>query len=376
LRRAVLIPCSELGSIGDAAMTVGAASRLRELGFDHISLLSADEGLEEGLIDEFYECIDYFKGRNRARLIGIYRRIINASHVFMIGADVIDGKYSPLSVRKRLGVLGSAARLGKSATLLGSSYNTTPESTTKKALIALPASVRICARDPLSRERLQSALRRPIEQVADLALLVKAEPDRCEAMAAASWMSAQRADGRKIIGLVLNALHSDPPLIHSISEIAQILIQKDISIVMAAHDHRPTANGATDEQCLKDLLSHLSPVARQRTHLLRTMSPGVVKAVFGAADLLVSGRLHAIILASGLACPSIGISYQGKFEGFMSLIGQSGSGQNFAPEEISAENSALLASIEYKVENSASLRSSIEERLPSAISLAMNNIVI
>jgi len=62
---------------------------------------------------------------------------------------------------------------------------------------------------------------------------------------------------------------------------------------------------------------------RAHTHLARVPDPRLYKALLGAARLVVSARMHPLILAAGMGVPFVGLSYNGKFDGLYDRLGLS-----------------------------------------------------
>lgn len=56
-------------------------------------------------------------------------------------------------------------------------------------------------------------------------------------------------------------------------------------------------------------------------HLGRIEDPALYKAVAGRLALMVSARMHPLILAAGMGVPLVGLAYNGKFEGLFELLG-------------------------------------------------------
>jgi polysaccharide pyruvyl transferase WcaK-like protein len=57
------------------------------------------------------------------------------------------------------------------------------------------------------------------------------------------------------------------------------------------------------------------------TALARIDDPALYKAVAGQLQLMVSARMHPMILAAGMGVPVVGLAYNGKFGGFFELLG-------------------------------------------------------
>ena len=57
------------------------------------------------------------------------------------------------------------------------------------------------------------------------------------------------------------------------------------------------------------------------TRMAVISDPALYKAVAGQAKLMISARMHPLILASSMGVPVVGLAYNGKFEGLFTLLG-------------------------------------------------------
>jgi polysaccharide pyruvyl transferase WcaK-like protein len=58
-----------------------------------------------------------------------------------------------------------------------------------------------------------------------------------------------------------------------------------------------------------------------RAHIARVQDPRLYKALLGEAALVISARMHPLILAAGMGVPFVGLSYNGKFDGLYDRLG-------------------------------------------------------
>jgi len=56
-------------------------------------------------------------------------------------------------------------------------------------------------------------------------------------------------------------------------------------------------------------------------HVARVPDPRLYKALLGEASLVISARMHPLILAAGMGVPFVGLSYNGKFDGLYDRLG-------------------------------------------------------
>jgi polysaccharide pyruvyl transferase WcaK-like protein len=319
----VIVPQTYPGSIGDAAMITGAISRIRTLYPDaRIRLFSTDKwGTYLDKQPDFYLEVDnfYFFGSTREE-IKIILKLAKVKSIFMIGADVLDGHYNPRSICARLSVLDTAANLGIPAVVLASSYNKDPETTTKNTLISMHPSIKIFGRDPESFERMKATLKRPIAFAGDLAFQVEANDTGLSGSQSLAWIKRQREAGKLILGVNINYLQIDkkPELFQPYVELVSTLAKQNVAFVLVPHDFRGKTHDLYWSQRLRD---SISSDAQALTLIAEEKTPGRVKALMRHLDGLVSGRMHAIILAAGVDTPAVALTYQNKFEGMYKLLG-------------------------------------------------------
>lgn len=67
------------------------------------------------------------------------------------------------------------------------------------------------------------------------------------------------------------------------------------------------------------LLAGRLPDSQVRLGLIE--DPRVYKAVCGRLSLMISARMHPLILAASMGVPVVGLGYNGKFEGFFDMLG-------------------------------------------------------
>lgn len=313
---ALIVPPAGPGSLGDAAMLGASRDELRRLGFTRVDLgLSGDWSAVEGF-DNYIDMAEYFYGGVRRKLPGYVLGLGAYSHVFMVGADVIDGAYAPGSVIRRLGILAEHARQRRGARVLGSSLNETPDADCIAALAALPASVGVLARDKISYGRLTSHLTRPIGLVADLAFLLEPRPQSQEAQDTLQWIRGRRQDGDRVVALNINALveAQAPGFAAAHRTLVFELMKRNVSFVLVPHD---TRGERSDAELSAEATAGFST---QRVRQLDPREPGMIKACLMAADLIVTSRMHVAILGMGGGTPALSFGYQGKFEGLYDLL--------------------------------------------------------
>ena len=398
---ALFIAPDGAGSLGDSAMIQAGIAQLRQQGLEqfgvvypqygadtpdwgHIPGLSTHLGLRYKPEDYLHEVRlalgRYWNGLEQfAQLARQYGR------VYCVGADVMDGYYSLEICQFLTGLLGLAAAAGAQTTLVGFSFNKTPKPEAVKWLRQLPASVRLCARDPLSQQRAEGCLDRPIELVADAAFLLQPTVSNSQVQRLLDWIAAERSQNRMLIGININAmllravegLTVDQLVAHYSQTLQQLFEQNaqdlegridGLSFVMLPHDNRDEVHDLLLSQLT---LAQLPETIRDRCSLLMLpCAPGDVKRICQDLDLVSTSRMHVAIAALGQGTPTLSIGYQDKHEGLY---------QHFnVPELLMSPAQALkpeglLHFIQHHLLQQQQLHQHLEQRLPHVMELSQKN---
>jgi polysaccharide pyruvyl transferase WcaK-like protein len=293
-----------------------------------------------------------------------------------LGADIIDGRFGARIPALMLVAADLAARAGVRSTILGCSFGEDPAPELKAVLRRLDSRVRLKMRDPISLRRVTAFAPVQATLVADAAFALK--PGRPDAGALA-WIEAQRAAGRKVIGV-----NAHPMLVRDANaawvegmtaSLAQALRdvgrRKDVGWLLLPHDYREDFG---DLSCLARVHDLLQDGGDAQARLLDGAHRAAdLKALAGCLDGVVTGRMHLAIAALGMGVPTLGLTYHDKFEGLYSLFGLPDS--MLLPPSIFDDAGALARRIEDFIEALPALADGIERRRATVAGLAMKNFV-
>lgn len=298
----------------------------------------------------------------------------------IVGADIMDGHYSPISAA-RLWVIGDiAARLGKRAVVLGFSFNSQPSDWLKPFVKRLSPSLRIYSRDAVSQQRFNSFCNSErADLVADSAFLLKPRSTSAVVERIAKWCKTQRSQCRIICGfnihpmLIKNATTEqiDHLVASSAKAISQVLANRPVSFVFISHDYRGPKVG--DCEMLSSIAEKLTSLNSDRILTFQEhLHAAELKALAGLMDLVITGRMHLSIAALGQGTPVAAITYQGKFHGLF---------QHFALDEellISPDDiqndSTFAAWMITALDQHQPLADQVRSRLPKVHQLAEKNL--
>lgn len=317
---AILVPPVSLsGSVGDEAMLVGCICFLRKHGFKRIAIVSFDPSCKWNFHDQIDEVID-FHGSKRA--FNFIRSTMQYSHLYGIGADVMDGRYSSEPVLRLTRLASLAAFSGLQASILGFSFNDRPEPFAVKSLKNLPKAVRLCARDPISHSRLEHYLNRPVELVADMAFLLEPSELDITFKPSVEWIKSEKQRGQVIIGININSTFlklfknfNESNLVAASVDFIQELSAANakISFLLIPHDSRgEISDGTLSKKVFADISTELKP----RINIVPFPCKAAdIKQVASHLNFAITGRMHFAIACLGQGVPVMGMVYQGKFEG-------------------------------------------------------------
>ncbi len=325
---ALIYPPSGPGSLGDEAMANGVAESLRAAGVSPVKLFARRGVVEWPSIPgvERYEREPASAIASLARLLKLFRRY---RYVFVVGADCIDGHYAVQNSVRLLTVVDAAARAGCVSTLLGSSFSDRAHPDSCEALRHMSHSARICARDPVSQDRIASVTGRTPLLVADAAFLVEPVALSTQLDPLADWIEAQRDRKRIILGVNFNHQvfpHGTPAekvdaLLESFAVALKTMADEspDLSVLLIPHDYRgantdPTYAARLHERLAPDLGDRLMTVPGRCV-------PGEIAAIVDRIDAVFSARMHLAILSFNRGKPVACVRYQGKFIGLFRHFG-------------------------------------------------------
>lgn len=371
---AVCPPASDTGSIGDEAMIDALLGELRSRGA-RVSFIERNDRRDWTQAFEADEPIaEPTNSLGGWRTFG--RALAPFGAVFVIGADVIDGKYSPHSSTRALRIADFAARAGRSATVTGASFNASPHPDVVAAVRSLHPSVRLLARDARSAERLQKIAPRQTQLVADLAFLVR--PDDSRIATSLAWLERQRAAGRRAMGVnlgptALKELEGATPddAVAAMADSLAPVLRGDESLAIAAVPH-DTRGETSDLTLCRSVVDRIRDEFGDRVFLFdEDFQPSSIKAFASRLHACVTSRMHLAIACLGSGTPVGAITYQDKFEGLFDHFG-------LAPPAIAGSESAskdkLRTLLDQTLSGASTQRDTITKRLDGVKRLAAANL--
>ena len=301
---------------------------------------------------------------------------ITPSACFILGADVMDGYYSPNSSIAFFALADIMAYNGIPTSLLGFSFNANPHPKVLKALQKMEHNFTYNLRDPESLKRFERSTGKKGELVADVAFLLEPDKNTSQYSDIASW---KRTAGNPLLIVNLHPMlikHAKQEQILNMIEtlhfvLEQILEKTKWNILLLPHDDRRNVN---DNICLTPLYEGLQKWGNRIRHLPDVLDAAKLKGIVSLADALVTSRMHLGIAGLSQAIPTMGVSYQDKFQG---MIEHFGLDKDFIlPLPLTENRHDIESSVKWLLDNKDGIHLKLLDALPNVIRLAKKNFVL
>lgn len=374
-----VVPCdpySIVGSKGDEAMLEASVSFVKKmLGIKSVYIAGSDSSLYSIVHARgaFLSTI----GRTGVFPFSAFSNIreVEPAVAIVMGADMMDGFYSPVSTLRMIVAADLMARLGAKTAFLGFSFNESPYWPLRYAFRCLSGRVSINLRDPVSLERFERFTGRKANLVADSAFLLEKNTDTEPVRACHEWIERENSSGRKVIALNFhpmlfkgeNSRENFERLFRSIREATLRFSQgQAVSWILLPHDDREHAGDMTT---LGRLFKSLSP--EEAAHVLHVETPPTaaeIKGILSRVDGALTGRMHLAIAALGAGVPVMCLAYQDKFSGLMQHFGLPAS-LVLDPQKV-ADPDVLSQALTEFCRDLPELTEKVQSRLPAVLSMA------
>ncbi len=321
---ALICPSAPPGSLGDAAMIIALSTQLRENGFKNIGVIEFNQGSKWTDAGDFNSSVA-MPEFSVARWWRFAKELKSYDRLFVIGADCIDGYYTPALSQRLLEICSFATKAGCQGTVCGSSFNQSPAPNIVMAMRKLPSQMQVLARDPKSLARIQKICTAKCKQVADLAFLLSPAPSSIPTTT--NWIENKRTTNKKIFGINIAAAILGPNEKHKTSQLVEsfrnainnhLAIDDNISIILIPHDIRGTNS---DLSLCQTVLQGIESKHTDKILLFdEELAPQSLKAVAALLDACITCRMHFGIACLGSGTPIGAIPYQDKFEGLFELF--------------------------------------------------------
>lgn len=242
------------------------------------------------------------RGRRRRQLWAL---LAQCRGIGVIGADVMDGLYSPSASIVRASIVAAAQKHGLSSRIFGFSWSDTPTMGAVWALQnAAARGVRILPRDPISRKRLDSNGVQPTIPSADLVFaetsvreVIDVDTTEPYALINASGLIAQGKDlTQDYLRLIEHVRHL------GLKPVLLPHVLRDLDDDLAA-------------------LRRIYEAADPKPVLIsRQLAPQEIRFLASHAAFVVTGRMHLSIMSLNMGAAPFTLATVGKVEGLFELV--------------------------------------------------------
>lgn len=297
---------------------------------------------------------------HRVALARFGRALAAASHLSIVGADVMDGRYSlPASVR-RADLAAVAARLGVDTRIIGFSWSDRPRAAARRALAAAARSgVRLLLRDPVSAERARRDGIAPVHDAADVVFAASTV-----ATSAAEVLLGDVAGPVALVNVSgLLAARGDQTADYV--EIVAALRSRGLHVLLVPHVAR---EGNDDVAACAAVARRAGPAGVSTVPALLT--PAEVRGLTARAALTVTGRMHLAVMSLMHGVPAVTLATQGKVEGLMRLFGV----PELCVEPRPGFSADVVGVLDRVLPGDSATRSAVRRALPGVVALAWRNL--
>ncbi|MFC9770254.1 MULTISPECIES: polysaccharide pyruvyl transferase family protein [unclassified Pseudarthrobacter] len=290
--------------------------------------------------------------------IELCKQLRRAKSYSVIGADIMDGVYSPDQSISRMSSVNCAILMDVPARILGFSWSPNSKHTAKIAMRRIGGHARILARDPQSLERLDSDGVSGLEATSDTVFSLRGEMDVPETD---DWIRTELAGGRNIALLNISGLIAARiDLSTDYSRILEFLLSANYSVVLLPHVIR---DGDDDLLATEKFTESLSAPLGHVYVVKSTLRPQQIRRLATQSSLVVTGRMHLAVIALSSEVPTITLGTQGKVEGLYDLLGI----KHLCLEPRPGFSSECVEAIKGLIANPESAKGPIRSRLPEVV---------
>ena len=380
--RLLIIPCDPwtvTGSRGDQAMIAGVVDTLRQRGgVQEVAIVVATREAAYTVQRAGFRALRLWPVAQADFQPCLSRLREYAPHACVaLGADTMDGFYSPSSTLRLLCLADLMARDGVHTCILGFSFNRQPVAQIAHAFQRVSSKLLLNVRDARSLQRFEHATHTHARLVADAAFLMQPDATTPQVDEVRQFVVQQRTAGRDVLAINAHPMLFLGQATNRVGRLQQALAQaldalmrqRPIALLLLSHDDRA---GHGDTPFLQALHETLSPEWTDRLLLpRRQMSAPELKASAALVSGVVSGRMHLAVAALGSGVPVAALTYQDKFEGLFDHFGLDA--QWLRSGEAALDAPALSRWMLDFFDALGPLTTQVRERLPQVLRLATTN---
>jgi polysaccharide pyruvyl transferase WcaK-like protein len=322
-REVLILPPASAGSLGDQALLQGCQDHLLENG-----QLSIRQLLLPGrrlISTRLPQLPPVFLSRSVTwRTLQLLFFSVKAKKLYVVGADVLDGRYNSGYFDVVTKISGPAKDMGVPVTILGCSYSRTPDERTVGLWEEFSHDVDVFARDPVSLEKIRASVCAEAQLSADVGFLMRPVVQSDSAREVLEWLKERRLEGAEVVALNFSGLNADKDEVAGVDYLVELLESflcqfPNVCVLVLPHDFR---EGQSDLALGKSVIAQTIGKLLPRIKLLEPpFDAWDVKGIVANLDYVFTARMHLAVAAMGVGVPVYCYAYQEKFEGLFKHFG-------------------------------------------------------
>lgn len=362
--RHLLLAAPGGGNVGDQAMLEAVLENTA----GPVTLVVPDRASVE-LPEEFRQRVEVLEiphlvygtgADHRASVASFGRALAGAAQLSVLGADVMDGRYSlPASVR-RSNLARAAALAGVETRVIGFSWSDRARVAARRSLAAAARDgVRLLLRDPISADRARRDGITPVEEVADVVFAARS----VDASAADELL--QHVTRPVALVNVSGLLATRVDQTEEYVRVVEALLERGLHVLVLPHVDRAQSGDMEACAALMARVGDLPDVSGVPSIL----TPAQVRGLTARASVAVTGRMHLAVMSLLHGVPAITLASQGKVEGLMQLFGT----PELRIDAVPGFSAVVIDVVDQVLAADSAARQSIRQALPGVVTMAQRN---
>lgn len=362
-----------IGALGDDAMISASLDQLRKVHAE-LEVFVLCKSTSENIVKSFGYTPISLPNIDLDRHPRYFRELydnLSIDYLVILGADIMDGYYGVMHPASALIAADLAVSYGVKPVFLGFSFNKTPNQELSSFYKRIDQRLILNIRDNISLERIRNFTKANSVLVADAAFCLV--PSSIPA-SVKNWIEEQKSNEKLIIGfnvhpmLFKNASKEQIQKIISsaITAIEGLSKSFHVSFILLPHDYRGHHG---DSVCLEPIFHALKEDSNLNVYFLEgKFRASDLKAIVGALDGVVTGRMHLAIASLGMGTPTLCITYQDKFEGLYRHF--SLPNNLLLPPEMMINPDNFTSELTGFIENLTSFKKMVRSKKPDVVALS------
>jgi len=357
-KKKLIFSAPDNGNIGDQLMLLATLNAIK----GDFQIISENSKAINILNFEWSDSIKYeipnlyhrLPGLGFKTIFKVAKLIKNADSIYIIGADLMDGKYNYAASLHRLQILHLAKKLSIKSRVLGFSWSDESYNSLINYMKTCCQSTKFYVRDPKSFSRISKHKIANLENSADIVFSLE--------------IKASQHSEEKEKYIVVNAsglISGNTSTLQIYRSIISQALNKEYRIILLPHVIRDSDD---DLSILKELYKGYEYDSRIN-FVKSLLHPYEISKICADATIVVTSRMHLSILSLMAGTPPLTFSSNGKVEGLLALFEI----ESLAIPEFTHNNIEIFAKFEKSLTDNLYFRAKIQKNIDKVTGLSKKN---